>query len=134
MSLGLNYTRSEIVLFLLYHLTHLTSKFQCFQNSSGMIIYSVKIHKTLNSQVGFTEQEAHVQMFILSIFSTCCWCSSGPITNSIYVIVIITIIILIHSLCANISCGFSKVNIRWFKLLHQLEVQWSYTDLHQLRI
>lgn len=115
MSLGLNYTRFQIVLFLLYHLTQLTAKFHCFQSSSGMIIYSVKIHKALNSQVWSTEQKAHIPMFILSIFSTCCWCSSSPIANSIYVIVIITIIIVIHSLCANISCGFSKMNIRWFQ-------------------
>lgn len=62
-----------------------------------------------------------------SIFSTCWWCSSSPIANSIYVIVIITIIILIHSLYANISCGFRKLNIRWFQAASST---WGSVELH----
>lgn len=77
--------------------------------------YSIKIHKALNSHVLSTEQEVYSQMFIVSVFSTCCWCSSSPTANSIYVIVIITIIILIHNLYINTSCGYSKMKIRWFQ-------------------
>ena len=66
-------------------------------------------------------------MLVLSIFSACSWCSSSRITNSIYVIVIITISILIHNLCVNISCGFSMINIREFQAASST---WGSVGLH----
>lgn len=66
-------------------------------------------------QVAFVVLEAHSKFHLLLVLIM-----RIPI-------VIITIIVLIHRLCASISCGSCKTNIRWFQAASS---NWGSVELH----